>query len=140
MNLNNLTLTISQIHKTLQSSAFKAINRLLTMRNWLIGYYIVEYEQNGEDRAQYGDKVLFRLAEELKLNNISNSNERELRRYRSFYQTYPQIAEMITDFISTDGKWGTLSPVLNSLPIRQSLSPEFQNSNWRIILQKNFKI
>ena len=33
------------------------------MRNWLIGYYIVEYEQNGKDRAEYGAKLLKKLEE-----------------------------------------------------------------------------
>lgn len=138
MNLQTLTENVIKIHKSLHSSAVKAINRLLTMRNWLIGYYIVEYEQNGDDKAKYGDKVLYRLAEELKLNSLSNSNERELRRYRSFYQTYPQIGEIIGDFISADIKRGTLSPELISLPIRESLSPEFQKNIPRTPPEKLF--
>ncbi len=138
MNLQNLTESVVNIHNTLQVSAVKAVNRLLTMRNWLVGYYIVEYEQNGEDRAKYGNKVLFRLAEELKLKSLSNSNERELRRYRNFYRTYPQIANIIIDYISSDEKWGTLSPKLNSLPIRQSLSPDFKNDTAGIPPDKLF--
>ena len=34
-----------------------------TMRNWLIGYYIVEYEQHGKDRAEYGTQLLKKLEE-----------------------------------------------------------------------------
>ncbi|WP_443661211.1 hypothetical protein [Eshraghiella crossota] len=30
----------------------------MTLRNWVIGYYIVEYEQDGSDRAQYGSHLL----------------------------------------------------------------------------------
>ena len=56
-NFNLLLNSIKSIHLQLQDSAAKAVNKLLTIRNWLIGYYIVEYEQNGEDRAQYGGKI-----------------------------------------------------------------------------------
>ena len=49
-----------------QASALKAINRMLTMRNWLIGCYIVEFEQKGKERAQYGDKLLKRLEDAMK--------------------------------------------------------------------------
>ncbi|WP_437182166.1 hypothetical protein [Segatella copri] len=34
-----------------------------TMRNWLIGYYIVEFEQHGKDRAEYGSQLLKKLEE-----------------------------------------------------------------------------
>jgi len=35
---------------------------MLTIRNWLIGYYIVEFEQNGKDRAEYGISLLKSIA------------------------------------------------------------------------------
>ncbi len=57
-NITQLSDTIQNVHAQLQASAANAVNKSLTMRNWLIGYYIVEYEQNGEDRAEYGDKVM----------------------------------------------------------------------------------
>ena len=43
----------------------KGVPFSLTARNWLVGYYIVEFEQNGEDRAKYGDKLINRLAKEI---------------------------------------------------------------------------
>ena len=42
----------------MQAQAAHAVNLALTARNWLIGYYIVEFEQNGEDRAAYGEQLL----------------------------------------------------------------------------------
>ena len=50
--VNSIYLT----HCVLQGNAIKAINYNLTVRNWLIGCYIIEYEQNGDDRAKYGTK------------------------------------------------------------------------------------
>ena len=58
MNFDLLTNTILETHTSLQQSAVKAINIHLTIRNWLIGFYIVEFEQKGEDRAKYGEKLL----------------------------------------------------------------------------------
>ena len=40
----------------------KAVNQSLTVRNWLIGLYIVEFEQRGEDRAKYGERLLTDLS------------------------------------------------------------------------------
>ena len=52
-----LSSAIVQIHFESQCSAIKAINRYATVRNYLIGFYIVEYEQNGNDRATSGDTI-----------------------------------------------------------------------------------
>ena len=53
MNFEALANQIDAIQHTLQAQAAHAVNLALTARNWLIGYYIVEFEQNGEDRAAY---------------------------------------------------------------------------------------
>lgn len=95
-DFNTLTLSIREIHKELTSQAGRAVNMSLTLRNWLIGCYIQEYEQNGSDRAKYGQKLLESLTEQLKPYKISRTETRELRRYRQFYQVYPQIRESLT--------------------------------------------
>ena len=50
LNLNSLVARIHSLEGTLKSEASKAVNILLTTRNWIIGGYIVEYVQKGEDR------------------------------------------------------------------------------------------
>jgi len=57
-----LVAAIEQAHNQAQRQAVQAVNVALTRRNWLIGYYIVEYEQQGRDRAQYGERLLDKLA------------------------------------------------------------------------------
>ncbi|MCU0289119.1 MAG: hypothetical protein MUF15_22340 [Acidobacteria bacterium] len=57
MRFNQLIDIINETHFTLQQKAASAVNQGLTVRNWLIGFYIFEFEQNGEDRAKYGDKT-----------------------------------------------------------------------------------
>ncbi len=58
MNFETLIQNLQVTHQTFFTSAAKAVNTAMTVRNWLYGYYIVEYEQNGEDRAKYGDRLI----------------------------------------------------------------------------------
>ena len=87
---------IRQTHQDLAAQANKAVNVSLTLRNWLIGHYIAKYEQQGKDRADYGAALLANLSSELQRLKIPRCDERELRRYRQFYQAYPQIRESLT--------------------------------------------
>jgi hypothetical protein len=96
MDFKKLVSTIQQVHNQLSDHASRAVNTSLTLRNWLIGLYIREYEQHGADRAQYGESLLDRLSEELRRIGIPRSDARELRRYRLFYSVYPQIREALT--------------------------------------------
>ena len=61
------------------------------VRNWLIGCYIIEFEQNGEDRAKYGIGLLEEIAKKLKNKGLKGLHRRALNTCRLFYQTYPQI-------------------------------------------------
>lgn len=87
-SFEHLTQLIEQVHNSAYSSSVKAINRFATIRNYIIGFYIVEYEQNGSDRAKYGDKLLKRLAEQINKRGI---NETLLKVSRAFYLNYPQV-------------------------------------------------
>ena len=91
ITFNSLVSQIQTVHTELAAHAGRAVNISLTIRNWLIGYYIAEYEQNGADRAEYGDRLIERLSTNLSSSGVVNANERELRRYRKFYTVYPQI-------------------------------------------------
>jgi predicted nuclease of restriction endonuclease-like (RecB) superfamily len=113
MNFDLLTNTILETHTSLQQSAVKAINIHLTVRNWLIGFYIVEFEQHGEDRAKYGAKLLSELAKKIKIKGLTAP---ELSRCRQFYQVYPQI------FGTVSQKFNYLLP----LSILGSLTQELQ--------------
>ncbi len=132
MNYNNLISQIDETHKSLQQNAVRAINTHLTLRNWLIGYYIVEFEQNGKDRAKYGAKLLKELALELKTRNIK-TNERDLRNIRNFYNTY----SLFIDFISFLPIYNQLSNQL--IPIRGTLTPELEISILGSMKQKSEK-
>lgn len=71
MKFGQLIQAINQVHVSLQSSGVKAVNRHLTFRNWLIGYYIVEFEQSGEDRAAYGSRLREKIAEKITIKGLT---------------------------------------------------------------------
>ena len=89
-SFGDLTSIIQTTHDAALSSTVKAINRMQTMRNWLIGYYIVEYEQHGKDRAEYGAKLLKKLEERV---NRKGMTRNTFQSARNFYRMYPQIIE-----------------------------------------------
>ena len=88
----DLASAIQTTHDAALGSAVKAINRMQTMRNWLIGYYIVEFEQHGQDWAEYGTRLLKKLEERVDRKGL---NVTLFKNARSFYQSYPQMAENI---------------------------------------------
>lgn len=96
LTLSALSEAIHRVDSELAAQAARAVNVSLTLRNWLIGYYIAEYELRGADRAKYGTRLFRQLSAKLKAMGVSRSDERELRRYRKFYQVYPQIRESLT--------------------------------------------
>jgi predicted nuclease of restriction endonuclease-like (RecB) superfamily len=96
MDFKSLQQKIISTHNSLQHAAVKAVNVALTLRNWLIGFYIVEYEQNGEGRAKYGEALFKRLEKDLKSSGIKNLTERRLRDYRRLYFCYPAIGQSLT--------------------------------------------
>jgi hypothetical protein len=66
LDFSALVASIRQAHEHCVAQASRAVNVSLTMRNGVIGWYIREYEQNGGDRAYYGEGLLDALAERLK--------------------------------------------------------------------------
>ena len=89
---------IQTTHDAAQPAAVKAINRMQTMRNWLIGYYIVEFEQHGKDRAEYGTQLLKKLEERVDRKGLTTTM---FKWARKFYRLYPQMAENLPALIST---------------------------------------
>ncbi len=90
-SFDELANSVLQTHQTAQSGAIRAVNQMATLRNWLIGCYIVEYEQKGSDRAKYGERLLKRLEERV---NTKGLNETLFLAARRFYSFYPQIGEL----------------------------------------------
>lgn len=125
MNFKKLVLRIQQANDCLQQSAVKAVNTHLTFRNWLTGFYIVEFEQNGSDRAEYGAKLLENIAKNIKVKGLTAP---ELSRCRQFYNIYPQILGLITQEFRNVLPTAFLSENMK-VPILGSATQELQNDD-----------
>ena len=104
-SFDHLSHLVTQLHNSAYTASIKAVNRFATVRNYIIGFYIVEYEQHGSDRAKYGDKLLKRLTEKVNRRGI---NETLLKVSRAFYLNYPHIKSYL------EGKSATVSHQLAS--------------------------
>ncbi len=97
LTFDQLAKHISEVSAQTQSYAKGALNQSLTLRNWLIGYYIVEFEQHGKERAAYGTHLLERLEKEI---NERGLTQTLFKLSRKFYLTYPQIGAMVSHLSS----------------------------------------
>jgi len=97
MEFNQLIEQITTVSLQLQKRALQSIDQLLVVRNWLIGFYVVEYEQAGTDRANYGDKLLEAIESDCKRQNLKGLSITNLKLCRQFYQTYPAIGQPLAD-------------------------------------------
>ena len=93
MNFEGLVELIQRTHDVLQKRAVAAVDRSLCIRNWLLGMYIVEFEQRGVDRAEYGAGLVQKLADVLKARKLRGYSFRSLELYKKFYVTYRNILQ-----------------------------------------------
>ena len=124
-SFDHLSELVLQLHDSAYSATVKAINRFATIRNYVIGFYIVEYEQHGNDRAKYGDRLLKRLAESVNKRGI---NETILKNCRRFYLAYPQIKVYLT----------AISPTVSKKSLGKSPTASDKSSQISPTLSDNF--
>ncbi len=95
-NIDNLTNTISQTNTFFLNKVQKQVNSAMTLRNWIIGYYIVEYEQSGKDRAEYGKQLFKAIADRIIKKGVKSIRERHLYLCKDLYKAYPQILRTVS--------------------------------------------
>ena len=130
MNFESLVGRINQVQDMLQAQTAHAINLAVTARNWLVGFYIVEFEQHGEDRAKYGENLLKNLAKRL---NRRGLGERRLYEFRLTYIIYPQIGQVIADYIAKNNRQDILRLPTAKLQIVENL----EDGNLRLLTAKS---
>ena len=140
MKFKALIHSIEQTHNILQTEASRAINISLTIRNWLIGYYIVEFEQNGEDRAKYGKKILKEISNSLSIKGFS---ETSLKINRKFYSVYLGLGKIIKTVLNTNAIGQSLTDQLyfcdHKLPQKsQSMTDQLKISPKKLIKRLSF--
>ena len=97
MDFSILVEKIQTTTDALVQDVLVVINRNVTVRAWLTGLYIVEYEQNGSDRAKYGEGLLKALSDRLGRTKFSVP---ALKKFRQFYRTFPQLAGPIASYLA----------------------------------------
>ena len=88
-NYNNLISQISGTYLEGKKNAAIAVNRQITETYWKVGEHIVEFEQGGKDRAEYGSNMLERLSKDLALLHGKGFSLSKLKRMRQLYLEYP---------------------------------------------------
>ena len=156
MTFDKLVHSIQTIQSSLQQQAAHAVNLSLTVRNWLMGCYIVEFEQHGEDRAEYGAKLLKRLEEQLHTKGLT---ERRFREFRRLYLVYPQLGKEVLNYmdansptvlasimpqekaLSAENKPATIRRMATAefeTAIRRTASAEYGREEWQVPAEKLF--
>jgi len=94
-----------------------------------MGCYIVEFEQNGEDRAAYGEQLLKKLEKQL---NTKGLNERRFREFRRLYLVYPQLKEEVLGYVMSGSG-------IRRLPTAElQMVSEIANNDWKLAAEKLF--
>ena len=94
LSKNKYTELLDNIGSTLQrarENAVKAVNNELVKANWEIGQYIVEYEQQGKEKADYGSALLTNLAKDLKIKYGKGFSKSNIYLCRQFYIKYQKF-------------------------------------------------
>ena len=126
-DFDGLVAHIQQTQDVLQNNARLVINRHVTAKAWLTGYYIVEYEQKGADRAKYGEQLLKSLSERLGKKKYSVTT---LKIYRQFYQVYSHLDKEVAGFLLSQSQIGqSLTDQFGGVAVSNKIAPLAVKSN-----------
>ena len=101
--------SLRHIHEHLKFQAAKAVNVNLTLRNWIFGWRIKEYELKGQDRAKYGEGLFAAIAKRLNGLGVPNCAQVQLYSYCRFYLAFPEIFGTVYQKLGPDVIVGTVS-------------------------------
>jgi len=89
----NLVQDIGSLLEEGRSQAYRSVNNILLQTYWGIGQQIVEFEQKGKQKAEYGSKLILRLAKDLKLRFGKGFSRSNIYSMRQLYLHYPNIPD-----------------------------------------------
>ena len=118
-DFSGLIQSLTHVHEHLKFQAAKAVNVNLTLRNWIFGWRIKEYELKGRDRAKYGERLFPLMAERLAGMGVSNCDRKQLYRYCAFYEAFPEILGTLYPKLDPSAIFGTVSRKSDFIPARQ---------------------
>jgi predicted nuclease of restriction endonuclease-like (RecB) superfamily len=126
----NLATAFQATQEALLKHSARAVDSALVVRNWLYGWYLVEFENAAAGRAElYGKELINRLSKRLKDKGLKGISPTNLRKFREFFQAYSEIQRAV----SVTSPAGQDSPLFlqasdTSAKIQQTLSVESSQS------------
>lgn len=118
-----LVAEVSGLLEQARRTAARAVNSVLTAAYWEIGRRIVEHEQGGKGRAEYGEELLGRLSKDLRARYGRGFSERNLRQMRAFYLDW-EIVQTPSGQFEARAKCPTVSSLLEARVIFPKVSGE----------------
>ena len=128
------------IIETSQSSAYRAVNRILVQRNWLIGHRIAVEDLKGNNRAEYGAEIIVELSKILTAEYGKGFTKTNLYHFYSFYKTYPEIFHTVCGKSKELLSWSHYRVLLqvNDKTARDWYEQEAREQTWSVrTLQRN---
>ena len=92
---------IAELLEAARRNAARAVNALMTATYWEIGRRIVEFEQRGKKRAEYGEELLQRLAQDLTARFGRGFSYPNVNKFRQFYLAFPAPGILSTPSIES---------------------------------------
>ena len=96
-DIGGLLASLREVIQTARRQAMRAVDVVQVRTCWTVGQHIVEYEQGGEARAEYGARLLPRLAERLTAEFGKGFDERNLWHMCRFYRAFPILNAVRTE-------------------------------------------
>ena len=130
---------LTALHARAREAAGRSVDEILTVRKWLIGSWIIAYEQEGADRARYGDGLLAALAAAFRARGVSGLSARNLRNYRQIALVWPQLGlrQAATGELALPGEiWQTLSAESLPAPSTEAALLPWQDGAWLARLRR----
>lgn len=88
---DDLVAGLARLQEQAQAAAARSVDEILTARSWLIGAWLIAYEQEGADRARYGDRLLASLSEEFRRRGVKGLSESSLKNCRQIVLIWPKL-------------------------------------------------
>ncbi|GHV41107.1 hypothetical protein AGMMS49546_16300 [Spirochaetia bacterium] len=132
---------IAEILQKARQTAYKAVNTVMVQTNWQIGKRIVEQEQKGKSRADYGDYLIVNLSRYLAGTFGEGFSEANLWNFRQFYLTFPNGLEFSTQCVENLSwtHWRLLIRLDDEIE-RDYYIKEASEQNWSTrLLERNIK-
>jgi hypothetical protein len=132
---------IAQLLITARQSAYRAVNSIMVQTYWHVGQRIVEREQQGQERADYGERLIVNLSRYLSDTLGKGFSEANIKNMRQFYLAFPNFQQFATHRVANLA-WSHLRPImrLDDGAERQYYLDETSSQNWSVrTLERNIK-